>query len=292
MVLHKDYTWQLELWRWRQSHLAASQGEQAPFSGKLHSGIFSYKSLSDAVSIQLTGLQDTSLQLLLGNVTDMCGALAESERPARVAEELVAGSRRGARHCRECWFRFREHRARPGELAALLPKLELLMCIAGQVISSFASNNIIMTITSAAINCRTNFSNPKPNTEGGWTPDRAELLQPFLAGCEVQFISFPRGVQADTLTSATVRAVWTIHWAMWWLGVSPWKYPLSEGVEKWSPALGCTRLSAVHIRERCKVICSTPLYSTSRGMLWSQWAKINDSDIPWNRFSRGVSPNW
>lgn len=48
--------------------------------------------LSDAVSIQLTGLQDTSLQLLLGNVTDVCGALAKSERPARVAEELVARS--------------------------------------------------------------------------------------------------------------------------------------------------------------------------------------------------------
>lgn len=92
------------------------------------------------------------------------------------------------------------------------------MCLTGQVISSFASNNTIMTITSAAVNCRTNLSNPKPNTGGGWAADRAELLQPFLAGkggCDVQFIPFPQGVQADTLTSARVRAVVNMHPAMW-----------------------------------------------------------------------------
>lgn len=82
----------------------------------------------------------------------------------------------------------------PGKLAALLPVLELVMCVTGQVICSFASNNIIMTITSAAVNYRTNLSNPKPNTGGGWAPDRAELLQPFLAGKgDVQFISLCPG---------------------------------------------------------------------------------------------------
>lgn len=48
--------------------------------------------LSDAVSIRLAGLQDTSLQLLLGNVTDMCRALAKCERPARVAGWEPKGS--------------------------------------------------------------------------------------------------------------------------------------------------------------------------------------------------------
>lgn len=82
----------------------------------------------------------------------------------------------------------------PGKLAALLPVLELVMCVTGQVISSFSSNNIIMTITSAAVNYRTNLSNTKSNTGGGWAPDRAELLQPFLAGKgDVQFISWCSG---------------------------------------------------------------------------------------------------
>ncbi|XP_056343109.1 uncharacterized protein LOC130250938 [Oenanthe melanoleuca] len=234
MVLHKGCTRQLELWRWRRSHLAASQGEQAPFSGTLLRVFLATNALSDAVSTQPAGLQDTSPQLLLGDVTDTCGA----------CQERRAGSRRGARTAGNAGF------GSGSREPALLPGLELPVCLTGQVISSFASTNIIMTIASAAVNCRTNFSNPKPNTEGGWTPDRAELLQPLLAGCDAQFISFPRGVQANTLTPA-----------MW--GVSPQEYPLSEGVGRWSPALGCARLSAVHIRERCKVICSTHLHSTS-----------------------------
>lgn len=167
----------------------------------------------------------------------------------------LAGSRRGAQHCRECCFQFREQRARPGELAALLPMLELVVCLT-EVIHPFAGNNIIMTITSAAVNCRTNLSDPKPNTEGGWAPARAEQ-----AKVAVMYNSYPSHwvIQANTLTSARVRAVRALHPAMWSLGVSPRRYPLNEGVERWSPALGCTRLSAAHIRERCKVICCTPL---------------------------------
>lgn len=115
----------------------------------------------------------------------------------------------------------------PGKLAALLPVLELVMCVTGQVICSFASNNIIMTITSAAVNYRTNLSNPKPNTGGGWAPDRAELCSLSLqAKVTVMYSSYP-SVQANTLTSAGVRGVWTIHPAMRWLGVSPQRYPPS-----------------------------------------------------------------
>lgn len=149
--------------------------------------------LSDAVSIRLAGLQDTSLQLLLGNVTDVCRVLAKRERPARSGGWLGAG---GSPALLGMLVSVRGAESLASELAALLPTLELVMCVTGQVISSFASNNLIMAMTSAAVHCRTNLSNPKPNTEGGWVPDRAELLQPFLAGkggCDVQVISFPLG---------------------------------------------------------------------------------------------------
>ena len=93
------------------------------------------------------------------------------------------------------------------------------VCVTGQIISSFAGNNIIMKMTSAAVNYRTNLSNPKPNTGVGRAPRRAQLPQPFLAGTGdhdgVQSISLPQGVQANTVTSATVRGARTIHPATW-----------------------------------------------------------------------------
>ena len=89
------------------------------------------------------------------------------------------------------------------------------MCVTGQIISSFAGNNITMKIMSAAVHYRANLSNPKPNTGVGRASCRAGLPQPFLAGTGdrggVKSISLPQDVLANTMTSAAIREAQTIH---------------------------------------------------------------------------------
>lgn len=46
------------------------------------------------------------------------------------------------------------------------------VCVTGQTVSSFLGNNIILEITSDAVNYRMNLSNPKQNTGVGQAPCR------------------------------------------------------------------------------------------------------------------------
>lgn len=89
------------------------------------------------------------------------------------------------------------------------------LCVTGQIVPLL----VIMKIMSAAVNYRTNFSNPKSNTGVGQAFQKAYLRQPFLEGTGdhdgVQSISLPQSVQANAAASATVRGAQTIHPATW-----------------------------------------------------------------------------
>lgn len=172
--------------------------------------------LSDAFSIRFAGLQDTSRQLLLGEVTDVCRVLAKCELPARVAgrEPTRSPASPGT------LLSAPGEKSRARQAGSTRPHVGAgYVCVTGQIVSSFAGNNTIMEMTSAAVNYRTNLSNPKPKPGVGWAPRRAELPQFFLAGTGdrdgVQPISLPRGVQANAVTSATVRGTRTIHPVTW-----------------------------------------------------------------------------
>lgn len=217
MVLHTDCTRQLWLGRSRQSRLAANQGGDRLLSQANCSAIFlAANALPDAFSIRLTGLQDTSPQLLLGKVTDMCRVLAKCELPAWVAGQQPTRSPASLGTLLSAPGA--ESRAR--QAGSSSPHVGTgYVCVTGQIISSFADSKIIMKMTSAAVNYRMKLSNPKPNTGVGRAPHGAGLPQPFYAGTGdhdgVKSISLPQGVQANTTTSGTVRGAQTIHPAMW-----------------------------------------------------------------------------
>lgn len=172
--------------------------------------------LSDAFSIQLTGPQDTSPWLLLGKVTDMCRVLAKCELWAWVAgrgptrSPASPGTLLSAPGVESC--------AR--QVGSSSPHVGAgYVCVTGQIISSFADNNIIMKMASAAVNYRAKLSNPKPKRGVCRAPCRAGLPQPFLEDTGdhdgVKSVSLPQGVQANTVTSGTVRRPQTIHPATW-----------------------------------------------------------------------------
>lgn len=127
---------------------------------------------SDAFSIWFAGLQDTSRQLLLGEVTDVCRVLAKCELPTRVAGQEPTRSPASP----GTLLSVPGEKSRARQAGSTRPHVGAgYVCVTGQIVSSFAGNNIIMEMTSAAVIEQT-FPTPNQNQE--WVGLLAELSCP------------------------------------------------------------------------------------------------------------------